>query len=397
MGEGSTVSRAMYPPLLLIANARMPSQRAQSLQVAQASAALARAGAATTLLHARRRDTAELPVEALFDHYAVPRGVRPSVEAVPCMDWIDRVPRALQFVPARCQEFSFAYGAAQRAKRVSMETRILTRETEVAGLLRGRPGLFLELHRVPGHALRRRALVGAVEQGARVIAISGGVRQDLLELGLPPEAICVEHDAFEVSRFDSLPSRSSARLALDLAPNRPLVAYVGGLLAWKGVDVLLDAARRLPEVGFLIMGGMDRDVARLRQRAEGLDHVQITGFADPRRAAMALCAADISVVPNRGTPAISARYTSPLKIFEAMAVGLPVVCSDLPSMRDVLDDNMAVFVPPEDSGALAEALDSLLGDDARMRSISSALQAEAPKHTWDARALRILEGMGDGA
>ncbi len=168
-------------------------------------------------------------------------------------------------------------------------------------------------------------------------------------------------------------------------------------MAWKGVDVLLDAARRLPEVAFLIMGGMDRDVARLRQRAEGLDHVQITGFADPRKAAMALCAADISVVPNRATPAISARYTSPLKIFEAMAVGLPVVCSDLPSMRDVLDDSMAVFVPPEDSGALAEALDSLLGDDARMKSISSALRAEAPKHTWDARALRILEWMGDGA
>lgn len=394
MAEASTASRAMHPPLLLIANARMPSQRAQSLQVAQATAALARAGAPTTLLYARRRGTQELSSEALFDHYVVPRGERPAVEAIPCLDLIDLVPRSLQFVPARCQEFSFAYNAARKARRAPEATRVLTRETEVAGMLRGRPGLFIELHRVPGHALRRRALIRAVEAGARVIAISGGVREDLLALGLPAESICVEHDGYESSRFECLPSKSAAREAMGLDLERPVVVYVGGLLAWKGVDVLVDAARHLPEVQFLIVGGMDRDVARLRKAAEGLGQLEITGFVDPRRAAMALRAADISVVPNRAAPVISARYTSPLKIFEAMAVGVPLVCSDLPSMRDVLDDSTALFVPPEDPAALAEALRDLLGNDSRMRALGEALHARAPEHTWDARAQRILDWMG---
>lgn len=387
----------MEHPLILIANARMPSERAQSLQVAQSSAALARAGAPTTLLHARRRDTPGLSTEALFDYYAVPRGERPRVEAIPCVDWIDAVPRPLQFLPARCQEFSFARGAVRRARTATDETRIITRETEVAGFLAGRPGLFLELHRVPGHAVRRKALLRAVEKGARVIAISGGVREDLIAMGLAGNQICVEHDGFEASRFASLPSRSAARIALGLDPNQPLVVYVGGLLEWKGVEVLLDAARSLPEVGFLIMGGMGQDVARLRQKAKGLSHVKIPGFADPRRAAMALRAGDISVVPNRKTPAISARYTSPLKIFEAMAVGVPLVCSDLPSMRDVLDETCARFVPAEDPTALAKALDNLLGDESGRRALGAALRERAPEHTWDARARRILDWMGEGA
>jgi glycosyltransferase involved in cell wall biosynthesis len=122
--------------------------------------------------------------------------------------------------------------------------------------------------------------------------------------------------------------------------------------------------------------------------------LEITGFVDPRRAAMALRAADISVVPNRAAPVISARYTSPLKIFEAMAVGVPLVCSDLPSMRDVLDDSTALFVPPEDPAALAEALRDLLGNDSRMRALGEALHARAPEHTWDARAQRVLDWMG---
>ena len=106
----------MSPRLVLVANARMPSHRAQSLQVAQMACALARAGADTTLLHAERHPTPPLPPgQDLWDFYAVPEGARAAIEAVPCTDWIDRVPRRLQFWPARVQELSFARNAAARA------------------------------------------------------------------------------------------------------------------------------------------------------------------------------------------------------------------------------------------------------------------------------------------
>lgn len=381
------------PPIALVANARMPSQRAQSLQVAQCAGAFARAGAATTLVHARRRDTPRQAAEALLDLYGVPAGARPGIEDVACLDWIDCVPRSLQFLPARLQEYSFAAAAVRRVRALPPETRIYTRESEIAGRLAGRPGLFLEVHRVPGHAVRRAALLRAVEAGAGVVAISGGVAEDLAELGVPEDRVRIEHDGFQPERFAGLPTREEARAALGLQEETPVVVYFGGLLRWKGVDVLVEAARRLAGVQVVIAGGMEADVAALRREADGVEGVRIDGFQDPGRASLYLAAGDVTVVPNRAEPAISARYTSPLKVFEAMAVGLPMVVSDLPSLREVLTEEQAAFVPAEDPAALASALESLLADEERRTAMRGALLSAAPLHTWDARATRLLDWM----
>lgn len=378
--------------LFLCANARMPSQRAQSLQLAQVAASYARAGVLTTLVHARRRDTPRVPPGELWEHYGVPAGARPAVEALGCVDWIDAVPRRLQFVPARAQELSFAWRAARRLRR-ARDARILTREVEVAAWLGSHPRLFVEVHRVPGGRLRRRWLARSAAAGARFLAISGGVRDDLVAGGIEARRVLVAHDGFEPQRFAELPARPAARAALALPEQGPLVVYTGGLLAWKGVDVLVDAARALPDVRFLIAGGMDADVARLRARAAGAANVRVDGFQPPTRVALYLAAADVGVVPNRAGPAISARYTSPLKVFEAMAAGLALVVSDLPSLRDVLRDDEALFVPPEDPGALARALRALLDDDELRAALGRRLGARAADHTWDARAARVLDWM----
>lgn len=376
----------------LVANARMPSQRAQSLQVAQAAASFARAGMETKLWYARRRDT-PLPVNAaeLWDHYAVPAGTRPDAEAVPCIDMIDRVARALQFVPARIQELTFARNAARRIRKLPETDWVVTREVEVAAQLRRRPRLALELHRVPGGRMRRRCLAQVIGSGTRLLAISGGVRDDLIAQGAAAQRIHVAHDGFEPSRFAALPTRAEACADLGLDPGLPVVVYTGGLMTWKGVEVLVDAARGMQHVQFVIAGGMDADVRALKVAAQGAPHVRIDGFQPPSRVSTYLAAADVGVVPNRSTPAISARYTSPLKVFEAMAVGLPLVVSDLPSLRDVLTSDQARFVPAEDAAALAEALAELLGDADRRSAMSRALLAAAPDNTWDARAARILD------
>jgi glycosyltransferase involved in cell wall biosynthesis len=382
--------------LLLIANARMPSQRAQSLQVAQVAGAFQRAGTHTTLLHARRVPTPELPVgETLWSYYGVEG--EPSVEAVPCVDWIDRVPRGLQYVPARVQELTFGRNAARRALR-DEGARVLSRELETAALLAraGHQRLFLEVHRVPEGARRRAWLLEAARGARGVVAISGGVREDLEAAGVSGEALRVEHDGYEAARFEALPSRGEARAELGVAPGARLVVYTGGFLTWKGVEVLVDAARAMPDVEFVLAGGMDADVARVRAYAAGAANVRLDGFQPPARVPLYLAAADATVVPNLAEPAISARYTSPLKVFEAMAAGVPLVASDLPSLRDVLThDEDALLVPPGDPAALAEGLSRLLGDEALRARMSERLLSRAGEHTWDARARRLLTWMDE--
>lgn len=389
------------PELVLLANARMPSKRAQSMQVAHMAAGFARAGARTTLMHARRHETPALPAgQDLFDFYAVPAGARPAIEAVPCVDWIDRTPTRLQFAPARMQELSFARNAAKSVRRAHPDAVVYSREIEAARLLAGERRTFLEIHRVPGGRLRRRWLLQTAPACGGLVAISGGVRDDLVAAGIDPARVCVEHDAVDAERFADLPSRATARAELGLEPadGRPLVVYTGGLLEWKGVDLLVDAARRLPEVAFVIAGGMERDVARIRAHADGLSNVRVDGFQPPGKVPLYLAAGDIGVVPNRSTPAISARYTSPLKVFESLAAGLPMVASDLPSMREILvDGEDAALVAPDSAEALADGIADLAADEARREAFAARGRARTSENTWEARARRILAWMAEAA
>ncbi len=379
--------------LFLIANARMPSQRAQSLQVAHMASGFARAGVRTTLFYARRHGPPPLARDAVLDFYAVPAGPRPELVALSCVDWIERTPRRLQFAPARLQELSFARSAARRAASAP-EALVYCREIEAARLLGARMRVFLELHRVPGGRLRRRWLREAAQTCRGIVAISAGVRDDLLELGLDGARIAVEHDAVDLARFATLPGRAAARAELGLAEQDVVCAYTGGLLEWKGVDVLVEAARACPEVRFVIAGGMEADVARIRAAAAGLANVRVDGFQPPARVPLYLAAADLGVVPNRSRPAISARYTSPLKVFEALAAGLPLVVSDLPSLREILASEAdAVFAAPDDPAALAAGLRRLAADLGLRRALAARGRERVREHTWDARARRLLAWM----
>lgn len=392
----------MSSSLTLVANTRLPSERAQSLQVLQMAAAFARAGARTRLLYARRKRVLPLPVgQDVFAYYAIPAGARPELREVECADWIESVPRALQFAPARLQELSFARAAARVAAQPWPEAategaqRVLSRELETALALvkRGHARCYLEIHRVPGGRLRRRWLLAAARACRGVLAISRGVAEDLAQLGLAPEQLRVEHDGVEATRFAALPQRAAARAELGLPLEARIAVYTGGLLAWKGVDLLVEAARALPQHLFVVAGGMRADVERLRERAGGLANLRIDGFQAPQRVGLYLAAADLGVVPNRSRPAISARYTSPLKVFEAKAAGLPLVASDLPSLREVLSEDEARFVAPDDAQALTAGLRALLEDPAACARLGAAARARVGEHTWDARARRILAWM----
>jgi glycosyltransferase involved in cell wall biosynthesis len=322
----------------------------------------------------------------------VPAGARPALRAIECIDMIELFPRAAQYAPARVQETSFSFNAARQITREHAGALVLSREIECAKLLSGKHAqVFVEIHRVPEGRMRRRWLKAVGEHCAGVVAISGGVRYDLIELGVPREKITVEHDAYEAARFAHAPTRERARERIDVARDARLLVYTGGLLEWKGVDVLVDAVRELPDVRLVIAGGMGADVERLRVHARGLNNVRIDGFQPPERVADYLAAADLAVVPNRSQPAISSRYTSPLKVFEAMAVGVPLVASDLPSLRELLTHGVdAWLVAPDDAHALATGITRVLSDDALRARIAGTLAARGARDTAGARARRLL-------
>jgi glycosyltransferase involved in cell wall biosynthesis len=177
-------------------------------------------------------------------------------------------------------------------------------------------------------------------------------------------------------------------------PGPVTVGYAGHLYAWKGVDVLLAALARVPDVHALIVGGHERepDLARLRLLAARLGietRVTFTGQLPPADVPALLARADILALPNPAS-AISTHATSPLKLFEYMAAGKVIVASHLPAIREVLThERNAWLVAPGDADTLAAGIRRLAGDPDLRTALAAAARRDVAEYSWDRRAERL--------
>lgn len=174
------------------------------------------------------------------------------------------------------------------------------------------------------------------------------------------------------------------------APDRYLV-YVGALQPWQGVDVLLRGFGRLadlPDLRLVICSSVPAKRARpLRRLAErlGLEHRVVWRFATPHHeVAQWLAGAEISVAPLTACARNVDQGCCPLKIIESMAVGVPVVASDLPAVRELVADGQhGRLVAPERPAELARALRVLLEYPDKARQMGRAGRARVVRElTW---------------
>jgi len=163
------------------------------------------------------------------------------------------------------------------------------------------------------------------------------------------------------------------------------------------VDIVIEAVAALTDTRGLIIGGHEAepDLARLDKLARDLDcrsRVTFTGLLTPGEARRRLQDAHVLVVPNPRS-AISTEFTSPLKLFEYMAAGRPIVASDLPSIREVLTDGYnALLVEPENPQALTDGVRRIKDDSALGERLAAQALQDVREFTWERRAAR-LEGL----
>ncbi len=388
--------------LIFLANARIPSEKAHPLQIMHMAEAFAAQNLEVILLHARRVNTdAMRRVENPFAYF----GVAPAfaIIGLPCLDLIKRVTvdwpacnrGPIPLLAHLLQLTTFTLSALVLVRRLKGHV-VYSRDLFPLTLttLRRRRGVrtCFEGHTLPRSSLSQWLHLWAVRRVDRVVVISGALRRWYLSRGLPPERVLVAHDAAPAAAFELEP-RAAARQALDFAPDVPLVCYVGHLYAWKGVDTLVAAAAHLPDaVEVTIVGGVPPDIDRIRHRARAMRNVRITGHRSPAEARRYLAAADVAVIPFSGATIIAREHTSPLKMFEYMAAGVPIVASDLPSLREVLrHEHNALLVPPDDNAALAAAIVRLLGDHELAARLARTARNEVADCTWNRRAARIVD------
>jgi glycosyltransferase involved in cell wall biosynthesis len=181
---------------------------------------------------------------------------------------------------------------------------------------------------------------------------------------------------------------------------RPQIGYVGHLYAGKGFEIIPPLAARVPWADFHVVGGEQKTVEALRSDPALPNNVRLHGFVPPPEAERLCLAFDVLLAPYQPDVRVAgggetAAWMSPLKVFGYMAASKPVLCSDLPVLREVIEDGRnGILVRPDDPDAWAAALRRLLEDRALRDRLAATAHADfLARHTWRQRATRVLEGL----
>ncbi|RMG05868.1 MAG: glycosyltransferase family 1 protein [Nitrospirae bacterium] len=372
--------RIIYPLPEII-----PDGRARFIQIMNTTHALSKAGVKTHLLAGRKRGKT---LEDIKRFYHLPEDEGPDIEFLPILR--KNIPLLSVSWGGVFEFFLFRYIRKQRGI-------LFVRHPKLAfSLLKRRHvhklPLIFEAHEIfslsakdPVKQKRLSEMERFIYTNADgVITISTKLKEDLADIfGLRPERASVIPNAIRDDWLSPDPAESQRE--------GMYIFYAGSLYRWKGVDTLLDAIKLLPDEELIIAGGGAR-LQELKRyaKASGISHrVNFVGTIPQREVMRYLERAKAAVVPNLEHK--PSEYSSPLKLFEFMGAGIPVVASDLPGIRDVVrDKEEALLFRPGDPRDLAEKIECLSRNPSLSKSIGSMARKRAEDFTYSKRAEKII-------
>jgi glycogen synthase len=229
----------------------------------------------------------------------------------------------------------------------------------------------------------------AVRLATHVVVICEGLRADLIARGVPAERITVVANGVDVDQQTPVPVRSPELLArMGLPADAFVLGYIGTLLAYESLDVVIEAMltlrERLPRAQFVVVGdGPAREAWTARVQALGVgDRVRLIGKVPHDAVGTYYELVDLFVLPRRPTRLTDA--VTPLKPLEIMARGKAVLASDCGGHRELIIDGVNGFLySAERSGALAAAIVELAADPTRLPAVGvAARQWVSRERTW---------------
>lgn len=229
-----------------------------------------------------------------------------------------------------------------------------------------------------------------VRAAARILAVSTPAAHMALEAGADPSKVFVIPNAAHTAQISELIRDVPPRAA-----SRPLIGWIGSFGPWHGAEVLVEALAHLDEGVDLLMIGDGRERHGCERLAErlGLAHrIEWAGSLPHDEAVRRLARCDILASPHVPLPG-QQFFGSPTKLFEYMAIGRPIVASNLEQLGEVLDDHRtARLVEPGDVASLTAGIAQILAMTDRGAGLGEAARREAREHhDWTHRAQAVLD------
>lgn len=380
------------PKLLYISNLRLPTEKAYGIQIAKMCEAFALQNMEVTLAYPLRINNIK---GSIFSYYSVRQNFETKKILAPDFYFWGRLDKVSVMFKDFISGITLAFYALTREADI-----IYSRdEWPLYFLSFFRKNLVYEAHRFSG----RRAFFYRRfrNKNIKIVAITAQLKDDLARAGLRSENILVSSDGVDLDEFNIGISKEEARAKTGLPLDKKIVMYTGHLFEWKGVITLLDAVRLIADYNspaggqviknilFVFVGGMERDVKKFKERAGDLENIIILGHRPHKEIPVFLKSADALVLPNSANDKIS-NYTSPLKLFEYMSSGRPIIASKLPAITEVLNNFNSVLVGSDDSHELAEGMIKVLEDEKNSNGLAARALEDVGQYTWQERAGKIV-------
>lgn len=363
--------------LLYVANIRLPSEKAHGIQIMEMCSAFVEQGLKVELVVPKRKN---IITDDPFEYHDIKKLF--PIRKLWCLDLV-------QFGRIGFLIELFSFTASVIWHTASIEDAVFYTRDELIALV-----LYLIGKEVvwEGHTGQKNLVVRTlIHFRVPIVVITEALRDLYLSIGATSSEIIVAPDGADIGRFDIPITQPEARRELGLPLDKKIVLYKGHLYERKGAHTLARAALILPEsIICVFIGGTEEDVDVFRKEFGGNENILILGNRPRRETPIYQKAADILVIPNSAKDDVSKLYTSPMKLFGYMASGVPIIASDLPSLREIVDPSLVFFFAPDDPKSLGRTVLQVIGEYPLALEKATRTFVLAKGYSWDARAEKIV-------
>ncbi len=244
---------------------------------------------------------------------------------------------------------------------------------------------------MPRYKISRQLSLWLFKRIFGLVVINSTLKEHFIREGIPEGNILVADNGVDLTLFKNT-DQIDARGKLNIPKDKKIICYTGHLLKWKGVYVLADSMKLLPEYLLYVVGGNKLHQKKYLEfiQERGLANIVVVGQVKPSLIPLYLAASDVVVLPNILIENEDGWYTSPLKLFEYLSSGKPIVATDIIATSGILNNQNAMLVAPNDAHELARGIKRVIDDQEFARRIVKKAQVLVKHYTWDKRAEKIV-------